>query len=195
MRYAAAAFLLLLVSWSSLAASQELSQPVVLVATPELRDPIYGRTVLVVKPFGRDQHLGFIVNRPTNLTLGKMFPDHGPSQKVVDPVFLGGPIDATALFALVERPDNPGGNSIEIMPGLYAAHDASVVDNIIEANPANARYVAGLVIWRPGELRRELDMGAWQTMAADPHVALRDPKGLWEDLVQRSDRARNLIRI
>ena len=52
MRYAAAAFLLLLVSWSSLAASQELSQPVVLVATPELRDPIYGRTVLVVKPFG-----------------------------------------------------------------------------------------------------------------------------------------------
>jgi putative transcriptional regulator len=194
MRYAAAAFLLLLVSWSSLAASQELSQPVVLVATPELRDPIYGRTVLVVKPFGRDQHLGFIVNRPTNLTLGKMFPDHGPSQKVVDPVFLGGPIDATALFALVERPDNPGGNSIEIMPGLYAAHDASVVDTIIEANPDNARYVAGLVIWRPGELRRELDMGAWQTMGPDPHVALRDPKGLWEDLVQRSERARNLIR-
>ena len=133
MRYAAAAFLLLLVSWSSLAASQELSQPVVLVATPELRDPIYGRTVLVVKPFGRDQHLGFIVNRPTNLTLGKMFPDNGPSQKVVDPVFLGGPIDATALFALVERPDNPGGNSIEIMPGLYAAHDASVT---VEHTPA-----------------------------------------------------------
>jgi putative transcriptional regulator len=194
MRYAVTALAILLFSWASVAGSQELTRPLVLIATPELRDPIYGRTVLVVKPFGRDQHLGFIVNRPTDLTLGKMFPDHGPSQKVVDPVFLGGPVDATALFALVERPDNPGGNSIEIMPGLYAAHDASVVDNIIEANPANARYVAGLVIWRPGELRRELDMGAWQTMAADPHVALRDPKGLWEDLVQRSDRARNLIR-
>jgi putative transcriptional regulator len=194
MRYAVTALAILLFSWASVAGSQELTRPLVLIATPELRDPIYGRTVLVVKPFGRDQHLGFIVNRPTDLTLGKMFPDHGPSQKVVDPVFLGGPVDATALFALVERPDNPGGNSIEIMPGLYAAHDASVVDNIIEANPANARYVAGLVIWRPGELRRELDMGAWQTMAADPHVALRDPKGLWEDLVQRSERARNLIR-
>lgn len=194
MRYAVTALAILLFSWASVAGSQELTRPLVLIATPELRDPIYGRSVLVVKPFGRDQHLGFIVNRPTDLTLGKMFPDHGPSQKVVDPVFLGGPVDATALFALVERPDNPGGNSIEIMPGLYAAHDASVVDNIIEANPANARYVAGLVIWRPGELRRELDMGAWQTMAADPHVALRDPKGLWEDLVQRSDRARNLIR-
>lgn len=194
MRYAVTALAVLLLSWASLAGSQELSRPLVLVATPELRDPIYGRSVLVVKPFGREQHLGFIVNRPTDLTLGKVFPEHGPSQKVSDPVFLGGPVDATAIFALVERQDNPGGNSIQIMPGLFAAHDAKVVDTIIEANPQNARFLAGLVIWRPGELRRELDMGAWQTMEADPHVAVRDPKGLWEDLVQRSARPRNLLR-
>jgi putative transcriptional regulator len=194
MRYAVTALALLLLSWASLAASQELSRPLVLVAAPELRDPIYGRSVLVVKPFGREQHLGFIVNRPTDLTLGKIFPEHEPSKKVADPVFLGGPVDATAIFALVERQDNPGGNSIEIMPGLFAAHDATVVDTIIEANPDNARFLAGLVIWRPGELRRELDMGAWQTMDADPHVAVRDPQGLWEDLVQRSARPRNLLR-
>jgi putative transcriptional regulator len=194
MRYAVTALALLLLSWASLAASQELSRPLVLVAAPELRDPIYGRSVLVVKPFGREQHLGFIVNRPTDLTLGKIFPEHEPSRKVADPVFLGGPVDATAIFALVERQDNPGGNSIEIMPGLFAAHDARVVDTIIEANPDNARFLAGLVIWRPGELRRELDMGAWQTMDADPQVAVRDPQGLWEDLVQRSARPRNLLR-
>jgi putative transcriptional regulator len=194
MRYAVTALAVLLLSWASLAASQELSGPLVLVAAPELRDPIYGRSVLVVKPFGREQHLGFIVNRPTDLTLGKIFPEHEPSRKVADPVFLGGPVDATAIFALVERQDNPGGNSIEIMPGLFAAHDAKVVDTIIEANPDNARFLAGLVIWRPGELRRELDMGAWQTMDADPHVAVRDPQGLWEDLVQRSARPRNLLR-
>jgi putative transcriptional regulator len=194
MRYAVTALAVLLLSWASLAGSQELSRPLVLVAAPELRDPIYGRSVLVVKPFGREQHLGFIVNRPTDLTLGKIFPEHEPSRKVADPVFLGGPVDATAIFALVERQDNPGGNSIEIMPGLFAAHDARVVDTIIEANPDNARFLAGLVIWRPGELRRELDMGAWQTMDADPHVAVRDPQGLWEDLVQRSARPRNLLR-
>jgi putative transcriptional regulator len=194
MRYAVTALAVLLLSWASLAGSEELSRPLVLVAAPELRDPIYGRSVLVVKPFGREQHLGFIVNRPTDLTLGKIFPEHEPSRKVADPVFLGGPVDATAIFALVERQDNPGGNSIEIMPGLFAAHDATVVDTIIEANPDNARFLAGLVIWRPGELRRELDMGAWQTMDADPHVAVRDPQGLWEDLVQRSARPRNLLR-
>jgi putative transcriptional regulator len=196
MRYAAFTVLLfaLFLVRVPAAGSAEVSSPLVLVATPELRDPIYGRSVLVVKPFGREQHLGFIVNRPTDLTLGKLFPEHGPSQKVVDPVFLGGPVEASAIFALVEQADNPGGDSIEIMPGLFAAHDAAVVDRIIEADPDHARFFAGLVLWRPGELRRELDMGAWQTMDADPHIALRDPEGLWQELVQRSGQPRNLLR-
>jgi putative transcriptional regulator len=180
-----------LLFWIGAAAAADISRPLVLVAAPELKDPIYGRTVLVVKPFGREQHLGFIVNRPTDMTLGKMFPDHGPSQKVGDPVFLGGPVDATALFALVAQADSPGGGAIEIMPGLFAAHDAAVVDQIIETHPQDARFVAGLVVWRPGELQREIEIGAWQLMEADPGLALREPRGLWEDLVQRSERPRN----
>ena len=183
-----------LLAWACAAGAVEISSPLVLVAAPDLKDPIYGRTVLVVKPFGRNQHLGFIVNRPTDMTLGKLFPDHPPSQKVPDPVFLGGPVDAAALFALVAQAESPGGGSIEIMPGLFAAHDAAVVDEIIETHPQDARFVAGLVIWRPGELQREIDIGAWQLMTADPGLAMRDPKGLWEDLVQRSERPRNLLR-
>ena len=190
-----AALFLLLLAWLAVPASaNELERPLALVAAPELRDPVYGRTVLLVKPFGRDQHLGFIVNRPTDFTLGKIFPEHGPSQKVPDPVFLGGPFDTGVIFALVARPDSPGGNSIEIAPGLFAAHDADTVDRIIEANPDDARFVAGLVVWRPGELRREIEVGAWQVRDADPGLALRDPKGLWEELVQPSERSRNLLR-
>jgi putative transcriptional regulator len=180
-----------LLAWAFTAGAADLAHSLVLVAAPELKDPIYGGTVLVVKPFGRDQHLGFIVNRPTDLTLGRMFPDHAPSQKVPDPVFLGGPVDASALFALVAQADNPGGGSIEIMPGLFAAHDAAVVDAIIEQHPQDARFVAGLVVWRPGELKHEIDIGAWQLMDADPALAMRDPQGLWEELVQRSERPGN----
>lgn len=189
--------LVLLLAWASPAlAAPELDRPLMLVAAPQLKDPLYSRTVLVVKPFGREQHIGFILNRPTDLTLGKIFPEHAPSQKVVDPVFLGGPVDATAIFALVARAESPGEGSIELMPGLYAAHDAATVDKLIEANPDphDVRFLAGLVVWRPGELRREMDIGAWQTMESDPQLALRDPKGLWEELVQKSARPRNLLR-
>ena len=72
--------------------TDDLTKAVVLVAKPELSDPIYGQTVLVVTPLNRDRHVGFIVNRPTGATLGNLFPNADAAQKVVDPVFLGGPI-------------------------------------------------------------------------------------------------------
>ena len=175
------------------AAAADLGRPLILVAKPELRDPLYGAAVLVVAPLGAGQHVGFIVNRPTKTTLGKLFPEHAPSQKIVDPVYLGGPVEPALIFALVQRATNPGGNSIEIMPGLYAAYEAAVVDKIIESDPEHARFVAGLVAWRPGELEAEIDLGAWLVLEGDAELVMRKPEGLWEELVRRSQRRRSTI--
>src|SRR6266853_1818688 len=52
-----------LLGWSALAGAADLSRPVILVAKPELRDELYGSSIVVVTPMGGDQHVGFIVNR------------------------------------------------------------------------------------------------------------------------------------
>jgi putative transcriptional regulator len=189
-----AAFFALLSALPALCGANPLARSLTLVAKPEFQDPLYARTVLVVTAFGVDQHLGFIVNRPGPYTLGKMFPGHGPSQKVLDPVFVGGPVDASAIFALVARANSPGRGSIEIMPGLYAAIDGRTVDRIIEANPHDARFVRGLVVWRPGELGAEIAQGAWYVLDADASLAVRDPQGLWTELVTRAQRSHDLFR-
>jgi putative transcriptional regulator len=163
------------------------------VAKPELRDQLFGATVLVVAPIGGDQHVGFIVNRPTKTTLGDLFPEHGPSQKVVDPVYLGGPLNSGLIFALVQRLTNPGGNSFQIMPGLYAAFEAEVIDRIIETEPERARFVAGLVAWQSGELHSEIELGAWHVVDPEPSEVMRRSDGLWEELVNRTKRVRNTI--
>ena len=46
-----AALFLFLLTWSALPWATELSQPLILVAKPELSHPMYGKAVLVVKPF------------------------------------------------------------------------------------------------------------------------------------------------
>jgi len=173
--------------------AQDLSQPMILVATPELADPIYARTVLVVAPLGGGEHIGFIVNRPTEMTLGKIFPEDPASQKVPDPVYLGGPVRPELIFALVERPNSPGGKSLAVMPGLYAAIEQKTVDKIIR-QPGDARFVAGFVAWQPGELSDELKDGAWYVMAPDAHLVLDTPTpGLWQELVRRSQMSANAI--
>ena len=180
-----AAVFAILCSAATLAAAADLSKALMLVAKPELRDQTYGQTVIVVAPVGGDAHVGFIVNRSTDTSLGSLFPNDGPSQKVADPVYLGGPMGTEAIFALVNGPEPRGGKSLQVVPGLFAAFDSESIDDIIRSNSAHAKFFAGLVAWRPGELESEIDKGAWYVLEPDAGLAMRKPDGLWEELAHR----------
>jgi len=181
------------VAVSPLTRSEGVDETTILVAKRQLRDQLYGNTILIVKPLGEDRHVGFIINKPTQMTLGKLFPGHGPSQKVVDPVYLGGPFNSQVIFALVQRPDSPGGRSVRIAQDLYLAVDSQIVDRIIETEPQHARFFAGMVLWKPGELADEMKKGLWYTLDARSELVLKKADGLWEELVGRSERKANTI--
>lgn len=187
-RIAWVAFLAVAAGMPAQAAAGPLGNSLILVARPQVQDPLYARTVLIVAAFAQNQHYGFIVNRPTSYKLAHMFPGHAPSQKVADPVFLGGPVDVRIIFALVPQAESPGPGSMELMPGLYATFHAHTVDRIIETKPDAARFVTGLVVWRPGELDRELAGRMWYVLEPDASLATREPRGLWEELVVRAQR-------
>jgi putative transcriptional regulator len=172
---------LALVLASALAQAADLSKTLILVAKPELNDAMYGATVLIVTPLGGDEHVGFIVNRPTTTALG------------ADRLFIGGPVGAEVIFALVARAETPGGKSLALMPGAYAAIDAATVESIISKDAKHARIVAGFVAWQPGELAEEIERGAWFVLPPDSSLLLRQPQGLWEELVRRSTLAAGAI--
>lgn len=176
-------------------AAEPSDETVILVAKPALRDRLYGATILISKPIGNGQHIGLIVNKPTPMTLGRLFPGHGPSLKVTDPVYLGGPVSTEVIFALVQRDDSPGNRSMQLTPNLFLVLDRDLVDRVIEAEADHARFFAGMVLWRPGELRAELDRGFWYVLDADANLVLRKSTiGMWEELVKRSEQQKNLIR-
>jgi len=175
------------------AAAADLDGPVILVAKRQLQDRFYGATILVVRPIGQEQHIGFIVNRPSQVTLGQLFPQHAPSRKVPEPVFVGGPINSESIFALVQTSKNPGGRSVRLSDNLFVVIDGKLVDDVIEKDPSHARFVAGLVAWRSGELNEEINRGAWHVLAADSGLVLRRPEGLWEELVRAAELRANGI--
>jgi len=158
-----------------------------LVASPRLVDPDYRGTVLLAVPIDNARHVGVIINRPTGRSLASLFPQHAPSKSVRDPVYFGGPMLRQAIFAVVRTDHTPGAGSIRMMKELFLATQGAVVDHIIEQTPNDARYYVGYVIWRPGELRREVDRGLWFVMEPDPDLVFRkDPGGLWEELLRRA---------
>ena len=145
---------ILLAAAASGAVAQDLGKPLLLVASPDLDGP-YNHTALLVVPMG-GQHVGFILNRATDVKLGSLFPDHPPSAKVADPVYIGGPEKIDAIFAVV--PHNPGEPSVRLFGELFMTVHAEVVDRVIEQTPNDARYFAGFVAWRPGELAGQFDI-------------------------------------
>lgn len=168
---------------AALAQDVKANDAFLLVATAALNNSSYRRTVILSVPIDGDRHFGIIVNRPSKRTLAELFPGHAPSKKVTEPVFFGGPMSQRAIFALVRRAETPGRGALRVMDGLFLAITANTVDRIIEQMPQQARFYAGDVIWRPGELNDELGDGYWHVMDADPDLPFRkDTRDLWNEL-------------
>src|SRR5258705_8811258 len=174
---------LTLASVARVALADEASQSVTLVATDVLEGTSFEQTVIVAARLPNGGHLGFIINRPTDVKLATLFPDDASSRKVDAPVSYGGPMLPRAVFALT--PNAPDGDSdiVTLMPGLVAVLDAAGVDHILETTPNDARYFVGLVVWAPAELAAQVDAGAWDVKPPDPKLVLRAKSGrLWQEL-------------
>ena len=162
--------------------AQDLERAVLLIAAPDLQGP-YARTAVLAVPLG-DKHFGLILNRASAVTLAKLYPEHAPSAKVLDPVYAGGQEMPNALFALTRR--DPGQPSLHLFGSLYLTGHAAVIDRIIEQTPNEARYFAGFVGWAPDELAEEIEAGDWYVAEVDESVVFRaDTSSLWEELVGR----------
>ena len=173
------------------AAEGDDAAALLLVAHPAFRDLDYRQTVLLAAPIPSGGHVGVIVNRPTRSPLSALFPEHGPSKKVLEPVYIGGPFSRGALVAVVRRDSSPGQGSLQMMKNLFMAFRVNTIDQIIETTPNDARYYVGHVVWRPGQLKDEIDRGVWSVLSADPDVIFRkDTENLWEELLLQTRRIR-----
>ena len=178
-----AALLVLFVGLTGATRAADLSQAVILVASDSLAGSPFEQTVIVAAPLPKGGHVGFIVNRPSNVKLATLFPEQASAHNVVEPVYAGGPTLSRAVFAVTGKAPDGDGNVLSLMPGLVAVIDSETVDHIIETTPNDARYFVGLMVWGPDELEEEVDQGAWDVRAADADIVLRRSSvGLWKSL-------------
>ena len=157
----------------------------ILVARPELQDAIYGAAILVARSLPNGSTVGIILNKPMPVTVGDLFPEHRATLNTEAFVYFGGPMNLNVLFALVERDESPVAQSMRIAPNLYLVIDRAGVEQIIEAGAEHTRFVAGMVVWGPGELKAEMKRGLWYEIDGNTAQVLGQHDGLWEELVQQ----------
>jgi putative transcriptional regulator len=129
-----------------------------LIAIPQLGDPNFVRSVVLMLHHAADGALGLIVNHPIELTLGSFASEHGMAchsrMKNVQ-VHRGGPVEPTRGWILHE--DGELAERQDVLPGL------SVSGSLENAG------------WGPGQLEREMQQGSWLTVEADAKHVLTTP--------------------
>ena len=163
-----------------------------LVATPLLGDPNFRRTViLVVEDEPEEGTLGVVLNRPTEVQVGQVLESW--SDLVTGPtvVFKGGPVspNSALALALAQGEDEPlgwrslDGSSLMSRIGLV---DLEAPPELLAGGITSLRVFAGYAGWGPGQLRAEIEEGAWYVLAGEPTDAfLAEPERLWPAVLRR----------
>jgi putative transcriptional regulator len=164
------------------------ARPYFLVATPQMGDPIFGGSVIMMIPtIDAPLLAGVIINKPTTTSPQEVFPHFPALKNGPNSAYFGGPVDnGQAIVAL--RTSHPPAKAIQVFDDVYVSADADTIAQIIKNNtdPANLRIFLGRAQWLNEQLHTEIMEGAWYVVPADAaQVFDADPTHLWRKLVDQ----------
>ncbi len=144
---------------AAVVAAQDPRPGMLLIASPQLRDEGFARTVILIIQNDGQAARGLVLNRP----LG-------------DGRFAGGPVASGFRSLLRIRAGQQPPTGIKLLDGVY------LLDRAQPASP-NSRTFAGYTGWSSAQLKGEIRQGLWRVIPAKTAI-LFDPEArtLWQRL-------------
>ena len=178
--------LVLILGVDALAA--EPSGSLFLVAKPQLADPNFGQSVVLLTQFGRLGSMGVIVNRPTGLALSRVFTDVKRLAQSDERFFFGGPVSRDVVLFVFRSPDQPD-EAFEVLEGVYISSDRELLKDLLgrDKPPEALRVFMGYAGWAAGQLEAEISRGDWEVVQADAKaIFAKKPEALWPEFIRRA---------
>lgn len=161
--------------------------PTLLLSMPQMQDPNFAQTVVLLCDYVPEGAFGLVLNRPTDLPASEMVrlepPLAGGSEL---PLFIGGPVQPERGWILVsEPPSEPDFRTI--VEGLYLSTSPELLRRVLETRPApRARIIAGYAGWGPGQLDEELAQSAWLMADLDLDLVFDvEAPVMWQTAIRR----------
>jgi putative transcriptional regulator len=159
-----------------------------LLDSGQLTGSFFHRTVVLICQHDEEGALGLVLNRPTTNKVGEALVADLPEFIKDQILYVGGPVQLTALSYLHSAPFLPEAN---VMPNLSLGHS---IDNLVEfgdsyTSDQKVRLFAGYAGWSPGQLEDEINRKAWVLHPASIDLVFDStPKKLWRHiLLQKND--------
>jgi len=155
-----------------------------LVATPELFDPNFFRTVILILEHTDDGAMGLVLNRTSDVVADEVVPYWADRLKPPGTLHCGGPVSAESVVGLGRVPHDAA-EGVALLVGPVGVLDLYRQPEELPG-VESVRLFSGYAGWEAGQLDAELAAGGWIVVDADPDDALTDdPVGLWRRVLGR----------
>ncbi len=156
-----------------------------LVAAPQLRDPNFYKTIVLIVEHGTHGAMGLVVNRPSTVLVSHALSKYFEFCENDDLVFVGGPVEPLALFML-HSADDLAENEPSVVSGLYVGNNGDVFEEVLRRSAASMsdlkfRVFSGCAGWAPEQLEGEISRGDWHVLPACRDLVFQDdPYALYD---------------
>ncbi len=155
--------------------------PGFLIAVPQLTDPNFAQSVVLLLQQNDDGALGLVINRESPILLRDLCKDHeityagDPAKRVR----VGGPVQPEQGLVLYDGEiDDPEGRTV--LTGLQVSASTKTLQHLCQDATIRFHCFSGYAGWAPGQLEREINEGSWILAPVDPELVLgTPPNALW----------------
>ena len=150
-----------------------------LIASPQLADPNFARSVVLIVQHNESGALGLILNRPLETNLQSVWEQVSDIPCLVDqPLHQGGPCEGPLMVLHGDQEVS----EMQVVPGVFWSTDKDSVEHLVSHNSSPMKFFVGYAGWGAGQLEGEMDTGAWLPAPATQDQIFADPEHQWSRL-------------
>ncbi len=161
--------------------------PGLLVSMPNLNDPYFQKSVILLCDYTEETAFGVVINRPSPICIRDILTEDADLDADENsPILIGGPVQPELLWAL-HSTDFEGQSTTKLDVTVSLSSVQDVLTGIAEGRgPHTYQLGFGYAGWGPGQLDQELQEGAWWVAPMDAELVLHMPfNRRWETVLQR----------
>ena len=159
-----------------------------LISDPNMLDPNFKRSVILLTVHNETESIGFILNQPTKVSINDLIDDF-PSFDA--PVYIGGPVQKDTLH-FIHSMGNLIDGSIYVGENLYWSGNFQTLMKLVAEKKifsSQIRFFAGYSGWEAGQLERELEEESWIVAPGNSKIAIiQHNQKLWKNFISQMDK-------
>lgn len=161
--------------------------PMMLVSMPQMADPNFAQTVVLLCAYGPEGAFGLVLNRRMAQPANEVV-ETEPAIPIRDDIYLfsGGPVEPRQAWVLTSRPLFDG-DATEVADGVYLTASVAALKSALQTPPQDdVRVLVGYAGWSPGQLDEELAQSAWLLVPVGADLIFSSHPGeMWNTAIRR----------